>query len=475
MLKNVILSWLGGRPRLYDQNGAPVDAFNRFSTYIYRTGTTKLGKKAKENYSRYTAKLFDYLAEYGLLDPDNPPTQQTLSEAILMYPRFLIEGIYSDDPIISRIAISLQTEPVERESARTYSAGVNLFLKISHDLSRCTKSSEKMFAQLYVIDVDAEYIGNERHRSPQEIKRITERGVIASNMPKKINKTTPSPPLSISKGGSVKTREAKDFPYIYLEQVIDACSPRNKCLFYMMAGGGLRFSEAIAAKKPLINATTRKMRIEDPNNSRKSHEYPENNKYSWKGRDTAIIYFFEPLKSLFFNAYAEYLAVRPTSESEFLFLYEDNDRYGEPLIECSKLDNLNGTLNFQFKKAQQEYVRQTGVKPDTFSADYTMHSLRHFYGMWLRNRLRVPGRASVGLELTEIQIMMGHKRLSSTEIYSQREAELIELDLELADYLIATRISNQNLALYAADQYEQLARDIRKKVKMSIANQEHTE
>jgi integrase len=475
VLKNVILSWLGGRPRLYDRNGTPVDAFNRFSTYIYRTGTTKLGKKAKKNYSRYTAKLFDYLAEYGLLDPDNPPTQQTLSEAVLMYPRFLIEGRYSDDPIISRIATSLQTEPVESESARTYSAGVNLFLKISHDLSRRTKSSEKMFTQLYVIDVDAEYIGNERHRSPQEINRITERGVIAANMPKGVKTKTPSAPLTIRKGSSAKTREPKDFPYIHLEQVIDACSPRNKCLLYMMAGGGLRFSEAIAAKKPLISTIMRKMRIEDPNNTRKSHEYSEENRYAWKGRETAIIYFFEPLKSLFFNAYAEYLAVRPTSDSDFLFLYEDNDCYGEPLIECSSLDNLNGTLNFQFKNAQQAYVRQTGIKPNEFSADYTFHSLRHFYGMWLRNRVRVPGRVSIGLELSEIQIMMGHKRLSSTEIYCRREAELIELDLELADYLIATRISNHNLALYAADQYERLARDIRKKVQMSIANQEHAE
>lgn len=475
MLKNVILSWLGGRPRLYDLNGAPLDAFNRFSTYIYRTGTTKLGKKAKENYSRSIAKLFDYLVESGLLDPDTPPTQQTLTDAVLMYPRFLIEGSYSDDPIIRRIATALQIEPVERESARTYIAGINKFLKISHELSRRNKKTVNMFAQVNTIDVDAEYIGNERHRSPQEIKRITERGVIAANMPKGVKKKTPSAPLSISKGSSAKSREAKDFPYMHLEQVIDMCSPRNKCLLLMMAGGGLRFSEAVAAKKPLISTITRKMRIEDPNNARKSHEYSEENRYAWKGRETAIIYFFEPLKSLFFNAYAEYLAVRPTSDSDFLFLYEDNDCYGEPLIECSNLDNLNGTLNFQFKNAQQAYVRQTGVKPYEFSADYTLHSLRHFYGMWLRNRVRVPGRVSIGLELNEIQIMMGHKRLSSTEIYCRREAELIELDLELADYLIATRISSHNLALYAADQYEQLAREIRKKVQTSIANRGRAE
>ena len=90
MLKNVILSWLDGRPRLYDSNGSPIDAFNRFTAHLYRSGTTELSDTSKENYSEQTAKLFDYLAEFGLLNPSFPPTQQTLSNAILMYPRFQI-------------------------------------------------------------------------------------------------------------------------------------------------------------------------------------------------------------------------------------------------------------------------------------------------------------------------------------------------------------------------------------------------
>jgi len=237
-----------------------------------------------------------------------------------------------------------------------------------------------------------------------------------------------------------------------------------------MAAGGLRFSEAIAAKKPLIDTRARRIRIEDPNNNRRSHDYSEESKYAWKGRDTAIIFLFEPMKTLFFDAYAEYLAVRPTSDSDFLFLYEDNDHYGKPLIECSNINNLNGTLNLQLKDAQREYLRASGNMTGGFRPVYTMHSLRHFYGMWLRNRVRVPGRPSVGLELSEIQIMMGHRKLSSTEIYSRREAELIELDLELADYLIATRIGSDNLALYAAAQYERLACEIRKNVNASIAS-----
>lgn len=465
------MSWLRGRPRLYDQQGEPVEAFNRFIAHIYRTGSTKLGEKARESYSRSTAKLFDYLVEAGMLDQSNPPTPETLSNALRMYPRFLIEGRHSDDPILRRIAITLQIEPVERESARTYIAGINKFLKVSRELSR---KRENMFGQAITLEIDAVNAEDERRRSEHEINRICESSVIAANMASAIKPTTPSAPLSISNGGARKPREAKDFPYMHLQGVIETCTPRNKCLFYMMAAGGLRFSEAIAAKKPLINASTRKIRIEDPNNNRKSHDYSEESKYAWKGRDTAIIFLFEPLKTLFFDAYAEYIEVRPTSDSDFLFLYEDNDHYGEPLIECSNTNNLNGTLNLQFKSAQREYLGALGDMTGEFSPVYTMHSLRHFYGMWLRNRVRVPGRPAVGLELSEIQVMMGHRKLSSTEIYSRREAELIELDLELADYLIATRIGNDNLALYAAAQYERLAREIRKNVQTAIASRNST-
>lgn len=472
MLKNLIMSWLRGRPRLYDQHGEPVEAFNRFIAHIYRTGSTKLGNKARRSYSRSTAKLFDYLVESGMLDQDNPPTPETLSNALRMYPRFLIEGSHSDDLILRRIAIALKIEPIERESARTYIAGVNKFLKVSRELGR---KRENMFGQAIILDIDTDYAEDERRRSPQEIERIRERSIIAANMASPMKRTTTSAPLSIGRGGADKPREAKDFPYLHLEGVIETCSPRNKCLFYMMAAGGLRFSEAIAAKKPLINASTRKIRIEDPNNNRRSHEYSEESKYAWKGRDTAIIYMFEPLKKLFFDAYAEYIAVRPTSDSDFLFLYEDNDHYGQPLIECSNINNLNGTLNFQLKNAQLEYLRIIGDITGVLNPVYTMHSLRHFYGMWLRNRVRVPGRQSIGLELSEIQIMMGHRKLSSTEIYSRREAELIELDLELADYLTATRIGNDNLALYAAAQYERLASEIRKNVHAAIASRNSTD
>lgn len=472
MLKNVILSWLDGRPRLYDRNGSPIDAFNRFTAHLYRSGTTKLSETSKENYSEHTAKLFDYLVEFGVLDSSSPPTQQTLSDAILMYPRFLVEGVDSKDPIIRKVAISLQVNPVTKDSAGTYLAGPNLFLKITHDIEKRNHRLEQKFGMVQKINIDAEYIGNERMRGVGESNKISEHGLIAANMPQSIDRKTASAPLTISRGSKHGQRIAKDFPYAHLQQVMNLSSPRNKCLMYFMAAGGLRFSEAIAVQKPLIDHVTRKIRIEDPNNIRNSKNYAAKSKYKWKGRETAIVYLFEPLKSLFFDAYAEYLAVRPTSDSDFLFLYEDNDHYGLPLIKATNTANLNGSLNHQFKAAQQEHVRQLGDCGSDFSPYYTLHSLRHFYGMWLRNRVQVPGRMTVGLELSEIQIMMGHKRLSSTEIYSRRASELIEIDLQLADYLIATNIGHQSLAFYAADQLERLAAEIRKTAVASVTGLE---
>jgi integrase len=198
--------------------------------------------------------------------------------------------------------------------------------------------------------------------------------------------------------------------------------------------------------------------VEDPNHLRD----PSAKDLPYKGRATANIYMFEPFKRLFFDAFAEYRAERPTSDSDFLFVSDTPESYGASLIETLKANSLNRKLNRTLAKAQQ-----AGNISDTLNnyKPYSSHSLRHFYGYWARNFVYIPGRPTIGLTLAEIQVLMGHADISSTVIYAKIDNEVMMAEIHASERMTSIWNTSKSIDSLRADSYEALAQDLRRRLK----------
>jgi integrase len=66
--------------------------------------------------------------------------------------------------------------------------------------------------------------------------------------------------------------------------------------------------------------------------------------------------------------------------------------------------------------------------------DWTLHSLRHLYGVYMLNDIPIDRENNVfGLDLTEVQMLMGHKSINQTRHYARSKENKLEKKLENAD------------------------------------------
>lgn len=421
-MKNLsIITLPNSRKRLLDKEGVPIDSFNRFLNYL----EPKVKPKTFVTYIEYVAKFIDYLVELGVYDAKEAPRQSAIDNAINKYPEFLCQGMNSRDPFVRDIAKKMGRKNGMLNTVPAISA-VNHFLQFSQQLARDMleymeyEQGVKIDAPEFVFAA----LKDITNISPQEIKRIRSNSVLGSNL-RQIKATRNSKLYGRNSKavGSVSERD-KDFPITRFEELIDAepC-PRNRSFWLLLAGGGLRQSEGVSLPKGLVDCEMQKVRVQDPNDLRCASKYAKKEKMRWKGRETAIVYFIPALKGRFFDAYLEYLKIRPISDAEFLFLKMDRDGYGDALINAS-----NQSLNEAFKKAQE----RIGMEPE-----YTLHSLRHMYGVYMKNYFPNPYRNNeLGLDAEDVQVLMGHANISSTHVYARTKSEVLQAKLEMMDNLL---------------------------------------
>ncbi|MCX7050011.1 MAG: tyrosine-type recombinase/integrase, partial [Candidatus Sumerlaeota bacterium] len=112
-----------------------------------------------------------------------------------------------------------------------------------------------------------------------------------------------------------------------------------------------------------------------------------------KGRKERII----PLNDLALDALRAYLAARPISHETALFL----NRFG---------GRLSGRM---VEKLVDQYCRQAGISQKGISP----HKLRHTFATLLHSK---------DVELIEIQNLMGHSSIVSTEIYTHTSTHRLQ-------------------------------------------------
>jgi site-specific recombinase XerD len=83
-----------------------------------------------------------------------------------------------------------------------------------------------------------------------------------------------------------------------------------------------------------------------------------------------------------------------------------------------------------FKKA----VKQAEVPMPSNDKDWSPHSLRHLYGVYMLNDYPVaPERGLFGLELIEVQMLMGHANIRSTQHYARAKHHRLAAKLKTSD------------------------------------------
>lgn len=454
-MKHVYLIELDNTPRLYElATGRPIDAFNRYATYKTKEVGHAFGASVPPQYCQATAGFFDYCYETGVMGgPPMPP--EVAQKTINLYWDFLTKGVNSTDFVVRRAAKALEKTPVKPVSAQTYLAGVNDFLRTSqmklNDMASLVRILTKSDAFTNVISLPQ---AEDRRRTRAEMDHIRSNTLTFGNTPKDVHAYAPGG----IPGGKVKgSQVSRNFP---TEKVLDLLNnvedPMHRCITAMIAAGGVRHSEAWGIRKSDIDIDTRIIRIEDPNYHRNPAAEKVSKKLPYKGRTLATIVMFEPFKTIFFESLADYLDVRPTTDSDYLFVSDDSQTYGEPLLLIKEMNSLNKQLNRAIRKAQ---VNLGTTSPAT-QAPYTSHSLRHFYGVWARNFVYLPDRRVIGLTLPEIKILMGHKDIRSTEKYARLSEENAIAEIEAAERMKALWGKNPHIDQIRSAVYAELAYDL---------------
>ncbi len=410
-----------GKSRLIDvresSDSMPIDVFTQYQDRLFDRYASQ---KTRVAYRGHVARFIDYLIECGVLLSDIIPEESVLNEVVRDYPEFLEKAEKSSKLYLKQVAHSLGRKPVKSTSEAL--AAINYFLEFVVDLAENTKryAAEVLGEKL---DVNAELFAalkSEKTVSRHEIKRMQQNSILGANL-RKIKKFRRGSRLQQVGISQIRRKgSAKDFPIEHIEELLlHTKNVRDRAFWALMSGGGLRQSEALVLKWDLVDFENKRIRIEDPNNLRGSHDYHSSHRLAWKGRETANVYLIPILKDILFDALLKLKYQPPFSSDGLVFLKETEDEYGQPLFEAQ-----NKTLNEAFRAAQN----RIGL-----DLEHTLHSLRHLYGVFLKNDFPDLERGEIGLPDSEIQLMMGHTSPLSTLIYSRQKEDKVLMKMEILD------------------------------------------
>ncbi|EGK72116.1 hypothetical protein METUNv1_01588 [Methyloversatilis universalis FAM5] len=441
---------------LLDEQGIPVPAFSYFceKNWDYAFATQK-------RYAEVVAGFLDYLVEAKAFGASSAPSKRHLNEVIDTYPVILRDGTRV---VCARVSASLQQSPenkwladvchaLERKpiAANSFSntlAAINRFLRLSESLAVEAFERAKLLGlehQDSYSSLIAALSGADR-LSAAEKRNMRMNSVLGSVMrfrgegltrPRRL--VNPSEPIQTD-------LRNPDFPLDYVLPLASAATSwRDRALWLLLAASGIRVSEALNLQWSDIDIQNQRIYVLDPLGRRLGGDLTVQEQARFKGREVSMTYLIQPFRQAFFQALeqyvkTEYVPPRNKSEGDYVFQYVEPGLRGKPYVGAS-----DAALNKSFKAACE---RASVPQPNVGKKHWTLHSLRHLYGVYMVNDFPVdPEKGLFGLELAEVQVLMGHKSISSTRIYARKKRRSIERRLAQADqYLLGLR-EDQLLAI----------------------------
>jgi integrase len=414
--------------KLFDDD---VGELTPVTEYLQNLCRSNPPRNTLKNKGSDVVRFFSYLMSFDdIFFTEHHKIQKSsviLREIILQYPEYLTMPADSCSGIFSQFA-SKKNHPkllLKSSAARNLST-INEFLKLS---SIYHESMESLSAKRLVdIDTDENVFSsvlNVRTLTSPERSAICKNSVLAGVMKggAKYTRSVVFKAPRIANRNANKNFVEKAFPVKSILPLIeDTDDIRDKLLWCILAGTGIRISEALQILVRDIDIPNERVFAIDP--TERTHllygvDQSKLELTSYKGRTSPSTYFINPFKDIFFQNLQEYLHFRwsKNPKHEFLFVSHSSNSKGNPLIGSTE-------INTRFKSSPHN-IQQ-----------HTVHSLRHFYGVWCRNFIK-RGRNTYGFPVATVMSLMGHASQQSTDLYAIKDNTLLQAEIQYANELIA--------------------------------------
>jgi integrase len=355
-----------------------------------------------------------------------------LAEVISAFPLYLAEAGYSSNIIAREAAKICSASPQNIKTAKRRISTLKALLQESARHHEALATAHKLdlinfdvAPTSFLKGIDARKIASERDK-----QILRQHSVIAGLIrggPRYVSSDGFRAMQAVLPAGTsrqdVGSAVGKAFPADSIIQLLEeAPSYRDRALWALLAGTGIRTHEALQLLFQDVDPEAETVLILPYHLRIKEYGNNDREKASNKRRATEEVYFLSPFKEIFFDALASYLKTRPPTSHNFLFVNLSNNSFGEPMWK----GRANGH-NYSLIKTQKKMGFQ---KPKT------LHSLRHFYGVWVLNFVK--HSHGYGFDLATVQKMMGHSAISSTEVYAIRDRQLVAAMMSEANNYLAS-------------------------------------
>lgn len=435
--------------RVVDDEGDYVAAFDIFCRNLIRKC---LALATRKRYGEVVARFIDYLIEikafgqplssfqineaiYGYLlllqfGCDIPGCAKDASKQISKLSDAKIHGYNKNDnngldlTWLKLAATALKAKPIAPKSFDNTLAAINLFLELSESIAR--EDVER--ARLSNLELPTEYIplidaiSGSAALSYGEKKQMRANSMLAHVIASHGDKVKRPARLGIK--GLKKQEVDLDFPLDKLKALVDSTkSLRDKSLWLLLAGSGIRMSEALNLRWSDVDFKMEKVWINDPNKRRFGDQMSPDEKVRFKGRTISETYIIGLFRHELFEALKQYKLNEASrlGSNDHVFQFLKGGKRGKPYRASSDAQRSNS-----FKRALQK----SGILAPK-GQEYTPHSLRHAFGIYMLNDCPIPG--GFGLRLEEVQMLMGHELVRTTMQYARRNKHILMASLESAD------------------------------------------
>ncbi|WP_305815728.1 tyrosine-type recombinase/integrase [Photobacterium leiognathi] len=401
------------------------------------------------------AKFYDYFIEAShvlhskeyLLEIQNNRAysashelRSSLTTIFHSYPSFLLDGKLSKNPLAKICAQNLDSSILARSSVSRMISSLCDFIAASNALEHSLKQQRNIDGIINVeqgLTAVGEELGLIRVLSERERKALIENSYLASCISGGAKVTKIKNFFNLPKE-TAKGSQDKDFP---IEDVgrflLNVKSHRDKAMYALCFGGGLRISEASSIRLQDINVLKEEVRLYDKG----TISYLDTMNYTTrrgKSIEHYSIHLIQPFKSFFFDELTLYIEnERPSSDSEFIFLQgrgTKNKVTGE-MVYHPYYRSAQSTI----KNTWDANLKRAGLNTERYESLGT-HSMRHFYGMYMKN-CAPNDIGGVGYSDDDVQFFMRHASIKSTQIYARDNIERMMQKIEITNKALAVRES----------------------------------
>jgi integrase len=419
------------------------ESVHAFGVFCRKNGD--YSPRTQKRYAEAVSRFLDYLYEAQVFGHE-PVTARHLNDVVEAYVLLLRDGsamtaarvrkhakASPEDIWLAEVAEALNWSPIRPNSFSNTLAAINRFLLVCESLSLEAYDHARLFGIEHQGQYARLFKALEKSVAiPQrEITQMRQNSMLGG-VAKFSAKGLKRPQRLVASTRSTQSDQKRlDFPLSYVSAlIIAATSWRDKALWLLLAASGIRTSEARNLLFEDIDFDEQQVYVLDPSGRR--YEPPRSviDQPRFKGRAIALTYLFPPLRQAFFQALEQYLRheyvpITKPGEARYLFQYIEPTRRGQPLVNAS-----DTAMAKSFKKA----VKQANVAMPSNGKDWAPHSLRHLYGVYMLNDYPVaPERGLFGLELVEVQMLMGHTNIRSTQHYARAKHHRLAAKLKTSD------------------------------------------